>query len=162
MNTEEVTMLLTRIQVLDNRQVDQLTIEAWEPLMASTTYDDAVAAVNEHFRTSERYLLPVHVVEGARSARRRRIDAVRLTVHEPEYVETAAGMRYCKACEVREDEHEHFAQLAASPSGCSRLGHDYAESGYCSRCAKRDDRNTIVRPDGSTIRVAPNDEWMLA
>jgi len=63
-NTEEVTMLLARIQVLDNRQVDQLTIEAWAPLMADVTYSDAVEAVNRHFQTSTKYLMPAHIRQG--------------------------------------------------------------------------------------------------
>jgi len=37
MSLQELTMLLARIQVLDNRQVDQLTIEAWEPLMEASS-----------------------------------------------------------------------------------------------------------------------------
>lgn len=74
MNTEQLTALLARIQVLDNRQVDQLTIEAWEPLVADLEYDDAVAAVNTHFRTSDNYLKPVHVVSGARIEHRLRRD----------------------------------------------------------------------------------------
>lgn len=70
MNTEEVTMLLARIQVLDNRQVDQLTIEAWTPLMAFTPYSDAVDAVNAHFMESTDYLQPAHIVARVRSRRR--------------------------------------------------------------------------------------------
>lgn len=61
MNTEELTVLLARIQVLDNRQVDQLTIQAWTPLMADLDYQDAVEAVNTHFRESQAYLQPAHV-----------------------------------------------------------------------------------------------------
>lgn len=61
MNTDELTMLLARVQVLDNRQVDQLTIEAWTPLMADLDYAEAVEAVNTHFRESTMYLQPVHV-----------------------------------------------------------------------------------------------------
>lgn len=54
-------MLLARIQVLDNRQVDQLTIQAWTPLMADLDYQEAVEAVNTHFRESPAYLQPAHV-----------------------------------------------------------------------------------------------------
>lgn len=162
MNTEELTMLLTRIQVLDNRQVDALTIEAWEPLMEAVNYDDAVSAVNEHFRTSEKYLLPAHILEGARDARKRRVQSARHTTHEPEWAEAPSGRRYCAVCEVEEDDHARIAQLAASPNACENLGHNYADSGYCVRCARRDDRKTIVRPDGSKVRVAPNEEWMFA
>lgn len=63
-------MLLARIQVLDNRQVDQLTIEAWSPLMADVDYAAAVNAVNEHFRSSTAYLVPAHIVQGVDRVRR--------------------------------------------------------------------------------------------
>lgn len=61
MNTQELTALLGRIQVLDNRQVDELTLQAWTPLMADLDYTEAVDAVNTHFRESREYLQPAHV-----------------------------------------------------------------------------------------------------
>lgn len=70
MSIDELTTLLARIQVLDNRQVDQLTIEAWAPLMAEVPYAAAVEAVNEHFRTSTAYLQPAHIVQAVHAARR--------------------------------------------------------------------------------------------
>lgn len=70
MSIDELTTLLARIQVLDNRQVDQLTIEAWAPLMADVPYAAAVDAVNTHFRTSTAYLQPAHVVQGVAASRR--------------------------------------------------------------------------------------------
>lgn len=73
MNITELTALLGRIQVLDNRQVDEMTLQAWEPLVEKIDYEDAVAAVNEHFKTSDKYLLPVHVVEGAKRFRAHRV-----------------------------------------------------------------------------------------
>lgn len=66
MTTEELTMLLVRIQVLDNRQVDQLTIEAWEPIIGHLNYDDALTAVNNHFRETVDYLRPAHIVQGVK------------------------------------------------------------------------------------------------
>lgn len=70
MNTAELTALLGRIQILDNRQVDALTIEAWTPLMADVPYDAAVRAVNDHFRTSTAYLQPAHIVQAVQASRR--------------------------------------------------------------------------------------------
>lgn len=70
MNTEELTVLLARIQVLDNRQVDPLTIQAWTPLMQNIPYPDAVAAVNAHFTESTEYLQPAHIHQRVRQARR--------------------------------------------------------------------------------------------
>lgn len=66
MNVDQVTALLARIQVLDNRQVDQLTIEAWTPLMSRLDYAEAVEAVNIHFQTSSEYLQPAHIVAGVK------------------------------------------------------------------------------------------------
>lgn len=62
-------MLLARIQVLDNRQVDALTLEAWQPLMADVPYPAALAAINEHFRESGAYLQPSHIVGRVRQSR---------------------------------------------------------------------------------------------
>lgn len=75
MNTAELTVLLARIQVVSNQQVDELTIQGWEPLLDDVDYEDAVNAVNEHFRTSDGYLMPVHIRKGAEVFRLRRIAA---------------------------------------------------------------------------------------
>ncbi len=69
MNRAELTTLLARIQVLDNRQVDELTLQAWEPLLEGVGYAEAVAAVNAHFRESTAYLLPAHIIGRARESR---------------------------------------------------------------------------------------------
>lgn len=69
MSGEELTVLLARIQVLDNRQVDKLTLQAWEPLMEGVAYADAVEAVNGHFRESTEYLKPAHIIGRIRQAR---------------------------------------------------------------------------------------------
>lgn len=69
MNRPELTVLLARIQVLDNRQVDELTLQAWEPLVADIEYQAAVDAVNAHFRESTAYLLPAHIIARVRAAR---------------------------------------------------------------------------------------------
>ncbi|GGD33266.1 hypothetical protein GCM10010915_12060 [Microbacterium faecale] len=70
MNTEQLTALLARIQVLDNRQVDELTIQAWSPLMESVDYQAAVRAVNRHSVESTEYLKPAHIVRLVRDEQR--------------------------------------------------------------------------------------------
>lgn len=55
--------------MLDNRQVDELTIQAWMPLMAHLDYQDAVEAVNTHFRESTAYLQPAHIAALVKRAR---------------------------------------------------------------------------------------------
>lgn len=87
MTGDELTVLLARIQVLDNRQVDDLTLEAWAPLMAGVAYPDAVAAVNEHFRESTEYLKPAHIIGRIRQKRR----AALPSTMSPEVAECASG-----------------------------------------------------------------------
>lgn len=70
MNIEEITVLLARIQVLDNRQVDELTIQAWTPLLAHVPYGSAVDAVNAHFQESTDYLQPAHIIGRVRAKQR--------------------------------------------------------------------------------------------
>lgn len=75
MNAKELTTLLGRIQALDNRQVDEITIQAWTPLMTDVAYADAVQAVNRHFTESTAYLQPAHIIQGVRAARRLELPA---------------------------------------------------------------------------------------
>lgn len=95
MTTDELAKLLARITVLDNRQVDRLTLEAWTPIVGELDYQDALDAVNEHFRTSDRYLLPVHIVTGAAAAKRRRLT-------RPPHIHTVVSdAGYC-SCGIRD------------------------------------------------------------
>lgn len=89
MTIDELTTLLARIQVLDNRQVDQLTIEAWAPLMVDVDYRAAVEAVNDHFRSSTTYLQPAHIVQAVTAARRRELPAT-MSPEAPESCEPGA------------------------------------------------------------------------
>jgi len=105
MDVKEVTMLLARIQVLDNRQVDALTIEAWTPLMANIDYNDAVAAVNRHFAESTEYLKPAHIVSGVKSYRKALLPTTMSPEHRdctqqgrPAHVWMKSGM--CVYCTV--------------------------------------------------------------
>lgn len=72
MNRVEVSKLLTRASAIDNRIVTEETVAAWWELLGMVEYDLAVEAVNEHFRKSTDYLLPAHIIQGARIARDRR------------------------------------------------------------------------------------------
>lgn len=61
MNIEETGKLLARVQVLDNRRVDEATILAWHELVEDLEFAHAVEAVRLHFRESTTYLVPAHV-----------------------------------------------------------------------------------------------------
>lgn len=64
MNLAETNQLLTRIQVVDNRQVGDSTVVAWHVLVGDLDYAAAAAAVDLHFRESTAYLMPAHVRRG--------------------------------------------------------------------------------------------------
>lgn len=64
MNIEETGKLLARVQVIDNRRVDEATILAWHELVEDLDYAMAVEAVRLHFRESTTYLVPAHVRRG--------------------------------------------------------------------------------------------------
>lgn len=66
MNKVEVAKLLTRASAVDNRHVTPETVEAWFEVLEGVRYDASVEAVNEHFKTSTEYLLPAHIISGAR------------------------------------------------------------------------------------------------
>lgn len=64
MNIQETNALLTRIQVIDNRQIGDSTVLAWHELVEDLDYRMAVEAVRLHFRESTAYLVPAHVRAG--------------------------------------------------------------------------------------------------
>lgn len=64
MNIQETNALLTRIQVVDNRQIGDSTVIAWHVLVGDLDYAMAAEAVDLHFRESAAYLMPAHVRQG--------------------------------------------------------------------------------------------------
>lgn len=71
MNARETAELLTLVQVIDNRRVDEATVLAWHALISDLDVNVAREAVRLHQRESTAYLTPAHVrvnverIEGA-------------------------------------------------------------------------------------------------
>lgn len=61
MNIEQTAKVLTKIQLIDNRQVGQLTILEWHDIIGDLEYEDAIAAVRIHRNESTEYLTPAHI-----------------------------------------------------------------------------------------------------
>jgi hypothetical protein len=76
-NIGETARILAKAQLVDNRQITELVIKEWHEVIGHLFYEDAYNAVTEHRRTSTEYLLPGHVVAGARRAREARERASR-------------------------------------------------------------------------------------
>lgn len=69
--------MLTKIQIVDNRNVDKLVLAEWLHAIGHLDYRDAVESVAHHRRTSTDYLTPAHVVAGVRVVRAERAAAER-------------------------------------------------------------------------------------
>jgi hypothetical protein len=65
MNKIEVAKLLARASAVDGRRVTEETVAAWWELLADVEYDAAVEALKSHYMTSEKYLMPAHVLKGS-------------------------------------------------------------------------------------------------
>jgi len=72
-NKFELAQLLTIASAIDNRTVSPETVNVWHPIVGHIGFDIAVEAVQLHFGESDKYLLPAHVVAGARRVQERRL-----------------------------------------------------------------------------------------
>lgn len=75
MNVAETAKVLTLIQIVDRRVVDEATVAAWHDLIGHLDFTDACEAVRAHRRASTEYLLPAHIVAGVRGIRAARLAA---------------------------------------------------------------------------------------
>jgi len=54
----EITKLLTLIAAIDNRNIDEVTVEMWHRVLNGYTYDEAARAVPAFFAEQDGYLAP--------------------------------------------------------------------------------------------------------
>ena len=73
MNLAETDQLLTVIHNIDRRLIDDATVLVWQEILGDLHFADCVQAITEHFRESTAYLMPAHIVAGARTIERQRI-----------------------------------------------------------------------------------------
>jgi hypothetical protein len=66
LDIRETGILLAKMSLIDNRQASVETIRVWQEILADTKLEDAMEALMRHWRTSDQYIRPVHIVEGAR------------------------------------------------------------------------------------------------
>lgn len=66
MDLMETARVVGKIQLGDNRHVDDLVIREWHDTIGHLTFEDAINAVTMHRQESTAYLMPSHVIAGAR------------------------------------------------------------------------------------------------
>lgn len=69
MNRDEVRDLLRHASHFDGRPVNEEMVEAWHGILRPLHADQAMQAVQNHFSSSDRKLMPSHVVEGVKKVR---------------------------------------------------------------------------------------------
>lgn len=74
MQKSQTARLLGKAALVDNRTIDQMTIEAWHEIVGHLDYDDALAALLKHRTESTDYLMPAHIVAGVKAIRKQRAD----------------------------------------------------------------------------------------
>jgi len=66
MNHVEVGKLLTLIAAIDNRDVNPMTIEMWQRIMADREYEEMAQAVPRYFAENDAYLSPRGLIAQAK------------------------------------------------------------------------------------------------
>lgn len=61
MNIEQTAAVLAKAAAIDNRGQSDAAILAWYEVIGDLDYQDAMAAVSEHRRSSDEYLMPIHI-----------------------------------------------------------------------------------------------------
>lgn len=124
MNLRETAQLLRRIAHLDNRRPpDDEALETWHDLMAPLDYDDARRAVAEHYATSGEYLRPIHIVNGVKRIRARRLEQSVTNPPPPGLADdTLAARRYLQQQIKAIADGRFVNKVLALPPGARRQG----------------------------------------
>lgn len=101
MNRAECAKVLAKIQLGDNRQVDQLVLEEWFDTIGHLRFEDAIGAVRLHRQESDAWLMPAHVVRNVFRVRESRLPPRReVTSAECSHVFKGG---YCVFCPTKEE-----------------------------------------------------------
>ena len=61
MNVDDVRTALAKAAAYDRREPNQATVHAWLEALGDLDLPDVLDAIAEHFRTTDAYLMPVHI-----------------------------------------------------------------------------------------------------
>lgn len=75
MQVSEVAQLLLWAQSVDGRVLNEATARSWHQLIGHLDFEDALAAVQQHYREEHRWVMPADVLKLATPTPRYGIDA---------------------------------------------------------------------------------------
>jgi len=73
-NPNEAAQLLAIAAAYDNRKPDATAAQAWAVALAEYRFEDCQKAIVEHYRTSDAWMMPVHVITAVKKVRGGRIE----------------------------------------------------------------------------------------
>lgn len=100
MNRHEVAKVLAKIQLGDNRQVDELVLNEWADTIGHLDFADAIAGVRMHRQESAAWIMPAHVIANAHRARRDRLPLNAVEASSRECSTHAGYPLPCLRCEA--------------------------------------------------------------
>jgi hypothetical protein len=77
MTNDEAAQLLLRASGVDGRKAGELQARMWGHLLRDLDITDAMEAVDEHYANSDKWLMPVHVLDGVKRIRAQRLGRTR-------------------------------------------------------------------------------------
>lgn len=128
MNKTETSKILTLASMVDNRALSPELVSVWQALLDDITYEEAATALKEHYRTSEKWLMPAtlrNLVNAgrleARRAPQRDRSALRswLLDHGIDWVAYEAGDQYAVSAAqslARDDDSAPFEITGKHPT----------------------------------------------
>ncbi|MFP7833103.1 hypothetical protein [Marisediminicola sp. LYQ134] len=129
MDLKQTAQLLARASSVDNRRVEQETVLAWHEILEPFDYEQLVAALTLHRRTSTEYLVPAHLAAIVQTAGRTSVPIPpaidHCDVHEG-YILEADGK--CHMCTRYPEDRPHFLATGERPAMLS-IGELVASTG---------------------------------
>jgi hypothetical protein len=88
----DTAQVLARIQVFNNRSVDELVITAWHEILEPYELADCMRAVTEYFQKSKEWVMPVDIMHLVHEYRKARIDEFKNGLRLSDADDRAAAM----------------------------------------------------------------------
>lgn len=81
MDLKETGEVLAKIQAFNNRNVDEAVLRAWHDALNDQQLQDCLRAVTDHFKESNEWIMPSHIIQRVKEYRRSRISKFKSDIH---------------------------------------------------------------------------------
>lgn len=74
MNLSETQQLLAGVAGINGRTVGQIDVRWWQKLLADYPLDDCITAVTQHYKETNEWIMPAHIIKRVKAMRAERIE----------------------------------------------------------------------------------------